>query len=48
MIVAEAGTCRILKIDSVTGQILIITGQPVITMTEPVIRKITDGEKTTA
>ena len=41
MIIAEAGTCRILKIDINTGQISVIAGQPVITATEPEIGRIT-------
>lgn len=41
MIIAEAGTCRILKIDIVTGQISVITGQPVVTAVEPIIGRVT-------
>jgi hypothetical protein len=44
MIIAEAGTCRILRISAATGQISVITGQPVITVTEPLIGRITVPE----
>ena len=41
MIIAEAGTCRILKLDINTGQISVIAGQPVISQVEPVIGRVT-------